>query len=280
MKIQKELIDFEEGKSFKLFSPSLKNCFYWHYHPETELVYVEASHGIRHVGKDISKFTDHDLLLIGSNVPHLNFDYGIQTECRQLVLQMQEEFTRNLTSMAEFNAVKELLDRSCLGLSFFGATKKTVVEKLRIMESQDSFEAVMSLIEILQILAHSKEVKVLNQEDTRVQWFMNDKIRMGTIYHYIDEHYDKKPDVNEIARIVGLSTPAFCRYFKKQTDMTFTGFVNNYRINQAKISLLKGNSVTEACFQAGFESLSYFNKLFKQHMEQTPSEFRKEHMKR
>lgn len=280
MKIQKELINFEEGKSFKLFSPSLKNCFYWHYHPETELVYVEASHGIRHVGKDISKFTDHDLLLIGSNVPHLNFDYGIQTECRQLVLQMQEEFTRNLTSMAEFNAVKELLDRSCLGLSFFGATKKTVVEKLRIMESQDSFEAVMSLIEILQILAHSKEVKVLNQEDTRVQWFMNDKIRMGTIYHYIDEHYDKKPDVNEIARIVGLSTPAFCRYFKKQTDMTFTGFVNNYRINQAKISLLKGNSVTEACFQAGFESLSYFNKLFKQHMEQTPSEFRKEHMKR
>lgn len=280
MKIQKELIDFEEGKSFKLFSPSLKNCFYWHYHPETELVYVEASRGIRHVGKDISKFTDHDLLLIGSNVPHLNFDYGIQTECRQLVLQMQEEFTRNLTAMPEFNAVKELLDRSCLGLSFFGATKKTVVEKLRIMESQDSFEAVMSLIEILQILAHSKEVKVLNQEDTRVQWFMNDKIRMGTIYHYIDEHYDKKPDVNEIARIVGLSTPAFCRYFKKQTDMTFTGFVNNYRINQAKISLLKGNSVTEACFQAGFESLSYFNKLFKQHMEQTPSEFRKEHMKR
>jgi len=280
MKIQKEIIDFEEGKSFKLFSPSLKNCFYWHYHPETELVYVEASHGIRHVGKDISKFTDHDLLLIGSNVPHLNFDYGIQTECRQLVLQMQEEFTRNLTAMAEFNAVKELLERSCLGLSFFGTTKKNVVEKLRIMESQDSFEAVMSLIEILQILAHSREVKVLNQEDTRVQWFMNDKIRIGAIYHYIDEHYDKKPDVNEIARIVGLSTPAFCRYFKKQTDMTFTGFVNNYRINQAKISLLKGSSVTEACFQAGFESLSYFNKLFKQHMEQTPSEFRKEHMKR
>lgn len=54
MKIQKEIIEFESGKSFKLFSPSLKNCFFWHHHPEIELVYVEAINGIRHVGRDIS----------------------------------------------------------------------------------------------------------------------------------------------------------------------------------------------------------------------------------
>uniref|UniRef100_A0AAU6WU71 AraC family transcriptional regulator n=1 Tax=Chryseobacterium endophyticum TaxID=1854762 RepID=A0AAU6WU71_9FLAO len=98
MKIQKEIIEFEEGKSFKLFSPSLKNCFFWHYHPETELVYVEASNGIRHVGKNISDFKDSDLLLIGSNVPHLNFDYKIQTECKQLVLQMRENFLQEYIS--------------------------------------------------------------------------------------------------------------------------------------------------------------------------------------
>ncbi|WP_262511615.1 hypothetical protein [Chryseobacterium carnipullorum] len=42
MKIQKEVIEFENGKSFKLFSPSLKNCFFWHHHPEIELVYVRS----------------------------------------------------------------------------------------------------------------------------------------------------------------------------------------------------------------------------------------------
>jgi len=61
--------------------------------------------------------------------------------------------------------------------------------------------------------------------------------------------------------------------------MTFTDFVNNYRINQAKIFLLKDYSVTEVCFQVGFESLSYFNKLFKQHTGETPSEFKKKHFK-
>ncbi|MDP9960796.1 AraC family transcriptional regulator [Chryseobacterium lathyri] len=280
MKIQKEVIEFENGKSFKLFSPSLKNCFFWHHHPEIELVYVEAINGIRHVGRDISVFTESDLLLIGSNVPHLNFDYGIQTECRQLVLQMRENFLQDIiVHVPEFDTIKKLLEKSYLGLSFSGETKKEVVEKLHEIKDKNSFDSLIRLIEILQILADSDEVKELNKEDTRIKWFLNDKIRMGTIYDYIHGNYDKKPNVNEIAKIVGLSTPAFCRYFKKQTNMTFTDFVNNYRINQAKIFLLKDYSVTEVCFQVGFESLSYFNKLFKQHTGETPSEFRKKHLK-
>lgn len=280
MKIQKEIIEFEDGKSFKLFSPSLKNCFFWHHHPEIELVYVEAINGIRHVGRDISVFTESDLVLIGSNVPHLNFDYGIQTECRQLVVQMRENFLQNtILPVPEFENIKKLLERSYLGLSFSGETKSTVIEKLNNIKDKNSFDSLIGLIEILQTLAGSDEVKELNKEDTRIKWFMNDKIRMGTIYDYIHENYDKKPNVNEIAKIVSLSTPAFCRYFKKQTNMTFTDFVNNYRISQAKIFLLKDYSVTEVCFQVGFESLSYFNKLFKQHTGETPSEFRKKHLK-
>lgn len=279
MKIQKEIIEFEKGKSFKLFAPSLKNCFFWHYHPEIELVYVEAVNGIRHVGKDISDFTDSDLLLIGSNVPHLNFDYKIQTECRQIVLQMRENFLQNIIiPVPEFDHIRHLLERSYLGLSFSGETKKQVVEKMHEIMETGNFDSLIRLIEILQILANSQEVKELNNEDTRIKWFLNDKIRMGTIYDYIHENYDRKTNVNQIAEIVSLSTPAFCRYFKKQTNMTFTDFVNNYRINQAKIFLLRDSSITEVCFQVGFESLSYFNKLFKYHVGETPSEFRKRHL--
>ena len=281
MKIQKEEIYFEDNQSFKLFSPSLKDCFFWHYHPEIELVYVEASKGIRHVGKNISDFEESDLLLIGSNVPHLNFDYKIQTECKQLVLQMRENFFHEvIMAVPEFQGIKELLERSYLGLSFFGETKEMVVKKLLQIKTEDSFNSFMSLIEILQILSKSNDFKELNTEDTRVKWFFNDKIRMGTIYDYIHENYDKNPNVNVIAEDVNLSTPAFCRYFKKQTNMTFTDFVNNYRINQAKLLLLQNESITYVCFHVGFESLSYFNKLFKKYIGETPSAFKKKHLSR
>jgi AraC-like DNA-binding protein len=98
---------------------------------------------------------------------------------------------------------------------------------------------------------------------------------MGSIYKYIHAHYDKSPDVNTVAASVHLSTPAFCRYFKKQTKMTFTDFVNQYRITQAKTLLLKGLTVSEACYEVGFESLSYFNKLFKRLVGENPSQFKK-----
>jgi len=279
MKIQKEDINFEEGKSFKIFEPSMKHCFFWHYHPEIELVYVEALNGIRHVGKDISGFMESDLLLVGSNVPHLNFDYGIKTEYKQVVLQLKEKFIEEMIlPVPEFDDIKKLLDRSYLGLSFSGETKKIVAKKLHLIKEKSPFESLIALMEVLQILSQSTEVKELNKEDTRVKWFLNDKIRMGTIYDYINENYDKNPNVNVIAEMVSLSTPAFCRYFKKQTNMTFTDFVNNYRINQAKMLLLQNLCVSEVSFQVGFESLSYFNKLFKNYIGETPTAFKKKHL--
>lgn len=279
MKIQKEIIDFEEDKSFKIFEPSMKHCFFWHYHPEIELVYVEALNGIRHVGKDISGFMESDLLLVGSNVPHLNFDYGIKTEYKQIVLQLKENFLDEMIlPVPEFDDIKKLLDRSYLGLSFFGETKKIVAKKLHLIKEKNPFESLIALMEVLQILSQSTEVKELNKEDTRVKWFLNDKIRMGTIYDYINENYDKNPNVNVIAEMVSLSTPAFCRYFKKQTNMTFTDFVNNYRINQAKMLLLQNLCISEVSFQVGFESLSYFNKLFKNYIGETPTAFKKKHL--
>ena len=256
MKIQKEIIEFGEDKSFKIFEPSMKHCFFWHYHPEIELVYVEALNGIRHVGKDISGFMESDLLLVGSNVPHLNFDYGIKTEYKQIVLQLKENFLDEMIlPVPEFNNIKKLLDRSYLGLSFFGETKKIVAKKLHLIKQKNPFESLIALMEVLQILSQSDEVKELNKEDTRVKWFLNDKIRMGTIYDYINENYDKNPNVNIIAEMVSLSTPAFCRYFKKQTNMTFTDFVNNYRINQAKMLLLQNLCISEVSFQVGFERI-------------------------
>lgn len=278
MKIQKEQVNIEKGRSFRIFSPSLRHYFFWHYHPEIELVYVEALTGIRHVGKNISHYVGSDLVLIGPNVAHLNFDYGLETEYRQIVVQLKESFLQDMIlPAAEFDSIRSLLERSYLGLTFKGLTKERVVKKLKEIKERNAFDSLLGLLEILQILAASTEFEELNNEDTRVKSLLNDKIRMGTIYDYIDKHFDKKPDVNVIADMVHLSAPAFCRYFKKQTNMTFTDFVNQYRINQAKTMLLRDVSASEVCYDVGFESISYFSKLFKRLVGQTPSVFKRGH---
>lgn len=268
----------DPGQSFKYFKPSLRHSFYWHYHPEFELVYVEATTGIRHVGQHISSFMESDLVLIGSNIPHLNFDYGLKTKYKQIVVQLKENFLGEaFNEMPELKRINQLFEKASLGLSFNGKTKTIVADKLRKMRELDKFQQLLCLLEILEILATSKEVTALNEQDTSVKLFLNDKIRMGSVYKYIHANYNETPDVNKVAASVHLSTAAFCRYFKKQTKITFTDFVNQYRITQAKTLLLQDKTVTEVCYEVGFDSLSYFNKLFKKLTGDNPSVFKKQY---
>jgi AraC-like DNA-binding protein len=125
------------------------------------------------------------------------------------------------------------------------------------------------------LLADSNEYTILNKDETSKDFILKDKIRMGAIYEYIDAHYAQKPDVNIVAGKVNLTTPAFCRYFKRQTNITFTEFVNQYRIERAKNLLMQDKNITETCYAVGFESLSYFNKLFNKIVGENPSDFKK-----
>ena len=254
--IQLEKVEFEPGKSFKLFSPRLRNTFLWHYHPEIELVYVEADAGIRHVGSHISGYTQSDLVFIGSNIPHLNFDYRLRSDYHQVVIQLREDFLGSAISLApEFLTIQQLFKKASSGVAFGADTKALVVDRLKHLHHLTSFQQLIELISIFQTLANAKDFELLNDDDMSIQFFLKDKIRMGAIYEYIDANYNRKPDVNVVAEKVHLTTPAFCRYFKRQTNMTFTDFVNQYRIDMAKNHLMQDRNITETCYDVGFESL-------------------------
>ncbi|WP_295791791.1 AraC family transcriptional regulator [Mucilaginibacter sp.] len=274
--IQLEKVDFEPGKSFKLFSPRLRNTFLWHYHPEFELVYVEADAGIRHVGTHISTYTQSDLVFIGGNLPHLNFDYRLRSDYHQIVIQLRTDFLGTAVGLApEFSLISKLFKAAEYGIAFSGETKKVVAQKLKELSSLSSLDQLLQLINIFQQLACSTETEKLNDNLTSKNFILKDKIRMGAIYEYIDANYHKKPDVNVVAQKVNLTTPAFCRYFKRQNNMTFTEFVNQYRVERAKNLLMQNHNVSETCYAIGFDSISYFNKLFKQITGENPSDFRR-----
>ncbi len=279
MKIQLEKVIPGKGQSFKIFTPSLKQFFYWHYHPEFELTFVEAQSGIRHVGQHVSSYLGSDLIFIGSNIPHLNFDYELQTEYRQIVVQMKEDFLGTaFTQSPEFASIQKLFDRAAKAISFHGETKRMAAEKLQRMLHLPAFEQLLCLLEVFQLLADSHEYELLNDRDTSVKIFLKDKIRMSSVYEYIHASFNESPDVNVIAAKVNLSTSAFCRYFKKQTNMTFTDFVNQYRISQAKTYLLNGKNISETTYSVGFSSISHFSQLFKKIVGENPSDFKKRYL--
>jgi AraC-like DNA-binding protein len=279
MKVKLEEIRTDEDSSFKiLLTPNLNDLFYWHFHPEYEIVYVEGANGIRHVGDHISRYDGSDLVLIGPNIPHLNFDYGVKTECEQVVVQMKEDFLgKEFFNLPEMKTVKLLFEKARTGIAFHGQTKHAVSSRLKLLSSLTHFEQLVELLRIFYYLAGSDEYTLLHSRPITQSSVLKEQQRLHRIYHFIESNYQQDIDVNKVAQMIHLTTSAFCRYFKKTTKLTFTDFLNKYRINQAKKLLLNGKNVTEACYGSGFENLSYFNKTFRKITGENPSLFRKRH---
>ena len=280
MKIQLESISPESKSPFRLLhDPKLNHLFFWHFHPEFELVYIEGASATRHVGNHISQFTDSDLVLIGSNIPHLNFDHGVTTSYRKEVLHIKPTFKEDFVAQfPELQSLERLLELSKYGLVFKGATKNEIGILLKELHLLTPFDFFMQSLHILKKLAQSKDFELLHKQPYVNRYSKKEQTRIREIYALVDEQYQNKITVDEVAALCNLTKPAFCRYFKKATGSTFINFLNQYRISQAKRLLLMEKNISETCYACGFESLSYFNRTFKKITEENPSDFKKRHI--
>ncbi|MFX0556255.1 helix-turn-helix domain-containing protein [Maribacter sp. CXY002] len=281
MKVQLESISPKSKSPFRLLhNPKLNHLFYWHFHPELELVYIEGASAKRHVGEHISEFVDNDLVLIGSNIPHLNFDHGVKTSYRKEVLHMKPSFKDMITDgLPELKQIERLLELAKYGIAFYGDTKIEIGVLMKKLHQLQPFEFFMQVMTILKKLSASAEFVLLHKKPYINRYSDKEQKRIRKIYALIDERYQGKIALEEVAIICNLTKPAFCRYFKKATGSTFTSFLNQYRISQAKRLLLLGKNVSETCFECGFESLSYFNRSFKKITGENPSMFKKSYVK-
>ncbi|UII81801.1 helix-turn-helix domain-containing protein [Flagellimonas sp. CMM7] len=280
MKIQLETIAPNTKSPFRLLHlPRLNHLFYWHFHPEYELVYIEGASATRHVGDSISNFEDSDLVFIGSNIPHLNFDYGVKTDYIKDVLHIKPSFKENmLADIPELSLIDTLFEKSKHGIVFTGETKKHIGKRLKELHQLSAFDLFMESIQILKELANSKEFFLLHDYPFVNRYRKKEQNRLRGIHEFVDRNYQRKIEIFEVAQLCNLGKEAFCRYFKKTTGNTFTSFLNQYRISQAKRLLLMGKNVGETCYECGFESLSYFNRTFKKISGENPSEFKRQYL--
>ncbi|MBX2840554.1 MAG: AraC family transcriptional regulator [Flammeovirgaceae bacterium] len=281
MKTQFENITPDANSSFKLLlNPRLSDLFFWHFHPEFELVYIDGANGTRHVGRHTSKYFGSDLVLIGSNIPHLNFDYGVKTDYEKVVLQIHPTFVQQVfENIPELTSIKKLFQLSQYGVAFSGKSKEKVGGIMKKFHQLTPFQQFLEVLHIFQDLAESGEKKLLHDQPVINQFNMKEQNQLRQVYVYIDQHYKHKIGVDEVASLTNLTKAAFCRVFKKASGYTFTDFLNRYRIGQAKKMLLLGSNVSEASFDSGFESLSYFNRIFKRITNENPLAFRNRHLK-
>ncbi len=95
---------------------------------------------------------------------------------------------------------------------------------------------------------------------------------------YIAEHLGESLTLEQVARAANMSPFYFCKVFKSATGLTFTNYVARARIEKTKQLLLNPHvRISEAAYEAGFQSLSQFNRVFRRVAGESPSTYR-EHL--
>jgi YesN/AraC family two-component response regulator len=260
--------------------PYFKSPF--HYHPELELVFVKESQGKRIIGDKLHTFTDGDMVFIGSNLPHVWLNDEIyykefpHLQAKSIVVYFNKEvFSKNFYELQESSKINELFVRASRGMKITGNTQKKVAEKMEKLIRKKDFERIIGLLEILNIIATSKEIEYITNEGYTGTLLQSKTDRLSDVYKYITTNYHNDISLDEISKIANLSPTAFCRLFKQRSNRHFIEYLNEVRISNACKFLLETNlNVSEIAFQCGYKTLSNFNKIFKKTTSLSPKEYR------
>jgi len=252
----------------------------YHFHHEIELTYIESSRGKRFVGRNVSDYSEGDLVLIGSNVPHCwkssVFSQLGENDAKAKVIQFKYDFfCKHLQEIHEMNFLKNLMQNANSGIQIKGKTRDEIVKKIDFESTNNSFQKFMLLLEILYLIAHSKEIELLDNQFSSLNFTQRETERFNAVFSFIIENFTDNITINKLAEISNLTATSFCRYFKKVTNKTPFEVILELRIKHA-CNLLKTSekSVSEICFEAGFGNISHFNKVFKNTLQQTPLRYR------
>jgi AraC-like DNA-binding protein len=256
--------------------------FPWHFHTEFELVYVIKSYGKRFVADHVEDFADGDLVLLGPNLPHFwkndeaffNNDPNLQVNA--VVIHFPSDFFRDqLDNYPEFFQVRELLSRAARGISFQGPVSSRLGAEINKLLKKKGLGRTLLFVKILGELAKTRQFKLLASEAYRPDlhdWSSN---RLEKVIHLVNSTYRHPIKLETVASHVGMNQTAFCRYFKEKTGKPFIEFVNEMRIGYACKLLLEGKqSVSQICFESGFNNLSNFNRCFKKMRGLSPVRYR------
>ena len=277
-----EVVQIRRGESFKAWSHGYPyHTVRWHFHPEYELHFVVATSGKCFVGDYIGDFQPGNLVLTGPNLPHnwisaVQKDEFIPLRCR--IIQFSEVFIDNaVQAFPELSELEVLLEKSKRGVQFSSNTARAVDSLMEQIVAAQGARRVELFVSIIVKLCCDGSAKVLASADYRPDPSGYMSVGINKALSHIREDLTKQFSESDLAMISGQSTAAFSRAFRRHTGLSLMQYVRRLRVNLACQLLMTEEklSVTDICYEVGFNNVSNFNRQFLAEKGMPPSRFRR-----
>ncbi len=262
----------------------MKNCFIekessvkrytmplFHSHNYYELYFLQQGNRSFYIENDSFSLSNNDLILVPAKFSHrttgenftryiVNFTHDFLRESEIRIIELCERQPISMQAK-EAEKVFDILDTLLLIQS--DNTKQNLSNK------DYNFNVCFSyLLFTLSTLKNFPKQKYVEQKGYRP--------RTKKIMAYIQEHFKEPINLDYFCRMFFISEHALCSSFKKDTGMTIINYLLNTRLKNAQRLLTYSNKkIQQISDECGFSSPKYFNRIFKQVINASPSEFRK-----
>jgi AraC-like DNA-binding protein len=256
----------------------------WHAHSEFQLFVVLKGTGTRFIGDSIKAFRPGELIFTGPHLPHLWRSDDVYFEKKSslttdgIVIYFNDHFLGDhIMEKEEMAVLKKLFARSMRGLEFYGPPATRVVRMMKELTSMHGIQSVIYLLQILDILAGTKQYHYISSVAYDDIFNEDETDRINIVYEYVMKNFKQDISLSAIADLVHLTPTSFSRYFTMKNNKPFSKFVSEIRIKHAcQLIAETDDTIEQICYECGFNTLSNFNKQFKEVMGQRPMEYKRE----
>ena len=264
-------------KLYKFKTDRVDTAYHWH--PEIEIVYVKSGNFSVTINNEAFKALPETIFVVNTGELHSMADndgetvfYSVVFYPELLDFDNKNPFQRSFLDPLKNGmlCLKNKIDSKSACFDRIKGQFERIIEA----ENKPHFAAVqtVALYEILIALLESGEV--YSSLEGIEKKSKNEVIKK--VISYIDDNLGDKITLNDLADCAKMSEKYFCTFFKNQAGCTPIEHINRVRIERACELMTRHNmSVTDAAFETGFESLSYFIRRFKKQMGVSPSEYKK-----
>jgi len=259
---------------------------HWHWHEEIEYILVTKGKARFFSGDTCHILTEGQGMILNANVLHRTKAFE-NTECiyYSVVFHPSYIFDRQNPSLAssylfpvtQNHRAPYLLfskDDPTTGILFDLLNKIITANQLQfygyeLMTKSLLIEAWLHILNILK----TKDALPFKPAESSIT---NDEERIKNALTYISLHYADPISLQDISDAVHISKSECCRCFKRCLKITPFEYLIKYRIySSVRLIMHTNHSVSDIAQETGFNSSSYFNKMFKKYIGCTPSSFRK-----
>lgn len=255
---------------------------YLHRHKEAQLIWIIRGEGTLLIDNQMHAFKQGDIFLIGTNQPHLfksnpeYFEGNLDLSIHALMIFFNPNGNlKSLFSLPEMQPLQAFLNFAQGGIKIPISHLDSISKCMAELAKQRNQQLIIQFISLLEKIAEIQQECECLVNHGPSSFSESEGLRIGHIYHFLMQNYARPLTLEEVADEAHLTPQAFCRYFKKHTRQTFISFLNEIRINEACKRLTSGNyeNISVVAYACGFNSLTNFNRVFKQVMKVAPKSY-------